>query len=197
MCETVRTTSSPFEVLLCRTEEFPYRLKEVVLPILLCTSGTWGWKYMSRKRVTQPSVVQELPQKAANLQAMAGAATEKGPFVKRNLERLAARFRTIAAQLAAELRAPDRTRVRRPGAPALYEGLYQELNSFGTPTGRAVRAPQGLQLPAAPHGFTWRLADRDAPVAVRQERRNRPSTPQARANTGRHVGARQEGAARS
>ena len=117
---------------------------------------------MSGKRVTQPSVVQEFRQKAANLQAMAAAATEKGPFVKRNLERLAARFRTIAAQLAAELRAPDRTRVRRPGAPALYEGLYQELNSFGTPTGRTVRAPQGLQLPAAPHGFTWRLADRDA-----------------------------------
>jgi hypothetical protein len=83
---------------------------------------------MSGKRVTHPSVVQQFRQKAAALQAMAGAATDKGPFVKRNLERLAARFRTIAAQLAAELRAPERTRVRRPGAIVLYEGLYQELN---------------------------------------------------------------------
>jgi hypothetical protein len=132
---------------------------------------------MSGKRVTQPSVVQDLRQKAAELQAMAGAATDNGPFVKRNLERLAMRFRTIAAQLATELRAPERTRVRRPGAPALYEGLYQELNSFGTPTGRTVRAPQGQQLPAAPHGFTWQLADGNESVAVRQQPRNRPSTP--------------------
>jgi hypothetical protein len=152
---------------------------------------------MSGKRVTQPSVAQDFRQKAAEFQAMAAVATDKGPFVKRNLESLAARFRTIAAQLAAELRAPERTRVRRPGAPALYEGLYQELNSFGTPTGRTVRAPQGLQLPAAPHGFTWRLADRDEPVAVRQERRNRPSTPRVRANTGGNAGAIQEEAARS
>jgi hypothetical protein len=152
---------------------------------------------MSGKRVTQPGIVQELRQKTAELQAMAAAATDKGPFVKRILEHLAARFRTIAAQLAAELRAPGRTRVRRPGAPAVYEGLYQELNSFGTPTGRTVRAPQGLQLPAAPHGFTWRLADGDEPVVVRQERRNRPSAPQVGANTGRHAGAMQEGAAGS
>jgi hypothetical protein len=148
---------------------------------------------MSGKRVAQLSFVHELRQKAAELQAMAGAATDKGPFVKRNLERLAARLRTIAAQLAAELRPPDRTRVRRPGAPALYEGIYQELNSFGTPTGRTVRAPQGQQLPAAPHGFTWRLADRDEPVAVRHERRNRPSSPWAGANTGGHAGATQGG----
>ena len=150
---------------------------------------------MSGKRVTQPSVVQNFRQKAAEFQAMAAAATDRGPFVKRNLERLAARFRTIATQLAAELHAP--ARVRRPGALAVYEGLYQELNSFGTPTGRTVRAPQGLQLPAAPHGFTWRLADGDEPVVVRQERRNRPSTPQAGANSGGHADAMQGEAAGS
>jgi hypothetical protein len=131
---------------------------------------------MPGKRIPPPSAVQDLRHKAAELQAMDAAAADKGPFAKRNLECLAMRFRRIAVQLAAELRALQRTRARRPGAPALYEGFYQELNAFGTPTGRTVRAPQGLQLPAAPHGFTWRLVDSDKPVAVRPERRARPIT---------------------
>ena len=41
-CETVHITSSPFEVLPRCTEEFPYRLKEVVLPICAVRPGLGG-----------------------------------------------------------------------------------------------------------------------------------------------------------
>jgi hypothetical protein len=44
----------------------------------------------------------------------------------------------------------------RPGAPAPRTGHYEELNVFGTPTGKVVHAEEGSKLPAAPRGFSWR-----------------------------------------
>jgi hypothetical protein len=43
-----------------------------------------------------------------------------------------------------------------PGEPARQTGRYDELNVFGTHTGRIVEVEQGEQLPVLPHGFTWR-----------------------------------------
>jgi hypothetical protein len=50
----------------------------------------------------------------------------------------------------------------RPGEPASATGLYHEVNVFGSPTGRSVRAERGEWLPLAPRGFGWRLTE-DAP----------------------------------
>lgn len=44
----------------------------------------------------------------------------------------------------------------QPGAIAPDSGLYEELNVFGTPTGRAVTVTQGETFPALPRGFSWR-----------------------------------------
>jgi len=49
----------------------------------------------------------------------------------------------------------------RPGAPAPSTGHYEELNVFGSPTGKVVRAEEGSKLPAAPRGFSWRHVWRD------------------------------------
>jgi hypothetical protein len=35
-------------------------------------------------------------------------------------------------------------------------GNYEQLNVFGTPTGKTIHVQRGEHLPAAPHGFTWR-----------------------------------------
>ena len=43
----------------------------------------------------------------------------------------------------------------RPGDIAPHEGMYQEHNVFGTPTGRRVTIAVGERLPSAPLGFTW------------------------------------------
>lgn len=45
---------------------------------------------------------------------------------------------------------------RQPGEAASNEGAYEELNIFGTPTGRTVLMAAGDRLPDAPRGFTWR-----------------------------------------
>jgi hypothetical protein len=45
----------------------------------------------------------------------------------------------------------------RPNEPAATTGLYREVNVFGTPTGKAVRAQCGERLPLGPHGFGWQL----------------------------------------
>lgn len=45
---------------------------------------------------------------------------------------------------------------REPGDPAPSSGEYQELNVFGSPTGRIVRVAQDDALPVSPRGFTWR-----------------------------------------
>jgi hypothetical protein len=49
------------------------------------------------------------------------------------------------------------SRYIEPGAAAPVAGLYQELNVFGTPTGRRKIAQEGEQLPCAPIMFSWRL----------------------------------------
>lgn len=45
---------------------------------------------------------------------------------------------------------------RQPGAPAPESGLYEELNIFGTPTGRTAALDAGQTLPPSPRCFTWR-----------------------------------------
>jgi len=43
-----------------------------------------------------------------------------------------------------------------PGARVPATGHYEELNVFGSPTGRIAHAAEGEELPASPRGFTWR-----------------------------------------
>ncbi len=43
-----------------------------------------------------------------------------------------------------------------PGEPAPSFGLYQELNVFGTPTGKVIVMVQEETFPTAPRGFKWR-----------------------------------------
>ena len=43
-----------------------------------------------------------------------------------------------------------------PLSPAPDEGLFEELNVFGTPTGVVAFVTGGEALPGAPRGFTWR-----------------------------------------
>lgn len=43
-----------------------------------------------------------------------------------------------------------------PGDRAPGSGEYEELNVFGTPTGRVAAVAKDEELPAAPRGFTWR-----------------------------------------
>jgi hypothetical protein len=44
----------------------------------------------------------------------------------------------------------------RPGEPAFRSGQYEELNVFGSRTGRMAHVEEGKELPGAPRGFTWR-----------------------------------------
>ncbi len=44
----------------------------------------------------------------------------------------------------------------KPGDPAPASGRYEELNVFGTPTGRVHHAREGEPLPGAPRSFSWR-----------------------------------------
>ena len=46
----------------------------------------------------------------------------------------------------------------KPGDPVPVTGHYEELNVFGSPTGKVHHATEGEPLPDAPRGFTWRLA---------------------------------------
>jgi hypothetical protein len=43
----------------------------------------------------------------------------------------------------------------QPGEPVPGNGVYQEHNVFGTPTGRRVTLTAGDRLPFSPLGFTW------------------------------------------
>ena len=43
-----------------------------------------------------------------------------------------------------------------PGQPANQTGHYEELNVFGSRTGKVTQATEGQPLPVAPRGFTWR-----------------------------------------
>jgi hypothetical protein len=62
---------------------------------------------------------------------------------------------------------PDQQPGERPASP----GIYEELNVFGTPTGRLVLAATDGELPDVPRGFTWRpLSERSlAEVRARAE----------------------------
>jgi hypothetical protein len=53
-------------------------------------------------------------------------------------------------------------REQLPGERASETGHYEELNVFGTRTGKAVRIEQGETLPPAPRGFGWRRTKREA-----------------------------------
>jgi hypothetical protein len=44
----------------------------------------------------------------------------------------------------------------RPGDCTPVTGRYEELNVFGTRTGKTVHVEEGEPLPAAPCGYTWR-----------------------------------------
>ena len=46
----------------------------------------------------------------------------------------------------------------RPGESAPAAGPYEELNIFGSLTGRVHMAEKGEPLPQAPLGFAWRKA---------------------------------------
>ena len=42
-----------------------------------------------------------------------------------------------------------------PNHPAPEAGDYEELNIFGTPTGKVATVAEGEPVPAAPLGYTW------------------------------------------
>jgi hypothetical protein len=44
----------------------------------------------------------------------------------------------------------------RPGQPAPDPGRYEQLNVFGSPTGKVVVMVRGETFPLAPRGFRWR-----------------------------------------
>ena len=43
-----------------------------------------------------------------------------------------------------------------PGTRALVTGHYEELNVFGSPTGKVEHVQEGERLPHAPRGFSCR-----------------------------------------
>jgi hypothetical protein len=47
----------------------------------------------------------------------------------------------------------------QPGFPAPATGHYEELNVFGTQTGRIEHVREGERLPRGPRGFTWRQVE--------------------------------------
>ena len=48
-----------------------------------------------------------------------------------------------------------------PGETAPVAGTYEQLNTFGRPTGARVRVVHGHPLPAAPLAHNWAPADED------------------------------------
>jgi hypothetical protein len=49
----------------------------------------------------------------------------------------------------------------QPGAHAPSTGHYEELNVFGSRTGRVEHVREGKPLPHAPRGFTWRQIEEE------------------------------------
>jgi len=47
-------------------------------------------------------------------------------------------------------------RVFDPGEQGPEAGLYEELNVFGSVTGKTIFMAEGEEFPHAPRGFTWR-----------------------------------------
>jgi hypothetical protein len=54
----------------------------------------------------------------------------------------------------------------QPGAHAPVAGQYEELNVFGTPTGKVAHVREGERLPRAPRGFSWRQIDEPEGLAT-------------------------------
>ena len=50
----------------------------------------------------------------------------------------------------------------QPGAHAPVTGQYEELNVFGSSTGRVEHVREGERLPNAPRGFSWRRTEEAA-----------------------------------
>jgi hypothetical protein len=44
----------------------------------------------------------------------------------------------------------------QPDTHAAATGHYEELNIFGSPTGKVAHVLEGERLPLAPRGFSWR-----------------------------------------
>ena len=44
----------------------------------------------------------------------------------------------------------------QPGTHAPATGHYEELNVFGSPTGKVEHVVKGERLPRTPIGFSWR-----------------------------------------
>ena len=55
----------------------------------------------------------------------------------------------------------------QPGEPAPSSGAYEELNVFGTPTGKIAVVAKDEKLPAAARGFTWRPLTEHSPAELR------------------------------
>jgi hypothetical protein len=49
----------------------------------------------------------------------------------------------------------------QPGANAPVTAHYEELNVFGSVTGKTVHVREGERLPSAPRSFTWRRIRRE------------------------------------
>jgi hypothetical protein len=49
----------------------------------------------------------------------------------------------------------------QPGDRAPATAHYEELNVFGSRTGKVVRVTEGDPLPGAPRSFTWRRIRRE------------------------------------
>jgi hypothetical protein len=63
----------------------------------------------------------------------------------------------VLIEIALQQRMDERPE-HQPGSNAPATGRYEQLNVFGTPTGRLAHVREGEQLPSAPRGFTWRRA---------------------------------------
>ena len=53
------------------------------------------------------------------------------------------------------------THEHKPGDSAPATGHYEELNVFGSHTGKTAHVTEGEPLPGAPRGFTWRRVVRE------------------------------------
>jgi len=50
----------------------------------------------------------------------------------------------------------------QPGTCAPITGRFEELNIFGSPTGKIEHVREGERLPPAPQGFSWRHIEGNA-----------------------------------
>ena len=65
----------------------------------------------------------------------------------------------------------------QPGTYAPRQGRYEELNVFGSRTGKIEHVREGERLPLAPRGFTWRrITAILEPTRLESETEGRPST---------------------